>query len=525
MDRNNLFISDSKYSFIPLSSEQLVDRQAQVNKFADVLDRIVRQMPLNQNLFEWYGCPGIGKSILVTMLARRADEKHAAWTVVNFKQLGEKTVATYLRDPIILVEEIISDLKKQIILDEQEFKVALQVYRNIALPVDGVVPAYLALDLEARLYRRPAWLTELRNVVIAFIKLVNTLPFQVRVDARPVVLFFDETEYADIELVDWIEEWIINPLIQIKHCVVVWTARRPWRWKRLEIRRRLTSEMLEVFEPDVVKEQILVQSATPNLVVELFKNVYSLTGGHPFASYIVVTELDVLAKQGNEISFETFPGFESKLLTEIMNIFINQYAFRELDSHDLKITCKFIALVRLFDSSMLRKILQTCAGDLFMPWNQDDFSDLLLKLKKTQLLVWEKGYAIDPSLRHIIQKYFMVLDRKMFITANRAALAMYEDWLGRPVDNRGLFLLEELYHNALLAFIGEKIDLRKVLMRRLEEYPNWFKDKNALSNALERLEGEINNDKELADFVPFVDELVNIVHLEIERIHSDNVRL
>jgi hypothetical protein len=300
--------------------------------------------------------------------------------------------------------------------------------------------------------------------------------------------------------VDWIEEWIINPLIQVKHCMIVWTARRPWRWKRPEIRRRLTSEPLDVFEPEMVREQIQSGSATPDLAAELFKNVFTLTGGHPFASFIVISELDILAKQGEKVTPATFSDFESKLLADVFHKFIDGYAFNELGSVDLKVACRFIALVRLFDSTMLREILQACAGEPFKSWNQEDFGHLLLQLKKTQLLVWDKGYALDAGLRHIIQKYFMVLERNIFVDANRAALKIYEDWLGRPVDNRGLFVLEELYHNAALLQVGEQMDLKAILNKRLKEYPDWIKDEQVLDNALERLEGEIGNDKELEQY-------------------------
>jgi hypothetical protein len=64
-------------------------------------------------------------------------------------------------------------------------------------------------------------------------------------------------------------------------------------------------------------------------------------------------------------------------------------------------------------------------------------------------------------------------------------------------------VLEELYHNTLLLQVGIPSDLNLILEKRLEEYPNWIRDdKDALSIALERLEGEINNDKELDNFLP-----------------------
>jgi hypothetical protein len=501
---------------VPLSLDKYVDREEQISKFTDVLDRIKRQAPVPSNLFEWYGSPGIGKSVLVRLLANKADEKKSAWSVVNFRE-QKKKINMYLQDPIVLIEEIASDLRKHPGFNAKEFDKALKSYRSVVLPDKGVVLTYAGMDQETRLYKRPKWLNDLRNVVIEFIKLINTSPTKSD-NVYPVTLFFDETEYADIELVDWIEEWVINPLIQVKHCVVVWTARRPWRWKRPEIRRRLTSEQLTVFALEMVREQIESGSTKPDLVKDLFKNVYSLTGGHPFASSIVINQLDSLARHGESLTPETFADFESQILTEVFDKFINKYAFRDLGSSDLKIACQFVALVRLFDTTMLKEVLRACTGDSFKGKKQEDFGELLLQLKKTQLLVWEKGYALDPGLRHIIQKYFMASEKKTFIVANKAALRVYQDWLDRPVDNRGLFVVEELYHNAALLHVGAKKDsevaakeLSSILDKRLQDYPNRFTDEVALENALDYLEGELQNDKELGQYIPSVAELATQV--------------
>lgn len=511
MDNIDNIYSGKLTHIIPPSLGQLVDRQEHLAKFSDVLDRVARQGPLSSNLFEWYGCPGIGKSMLTYMLAARSTEKHAVYTIVNFKQSIEKT-NEYFHDPTILIEEIISGLARQTSLNTQEFDTAIKEYRNTTLPEEGVVSAYSVMDQETRLYRHPSWLTELRNTAIAFFKLINLMPMQAKANGIcPVVLFFDETEYADIELIDWIEEWVVGPILQIQHCVVVWTTRRPWRWKRPEIRRRLSSQGLNSFQPETVKEQIQFRSANADSALELYRSVHTLTGGHPFASSIVISEVDALTRLGEKVTSENFHDFEPKLLEEVFDRFVYQYAFSELESNDLKIACKFISLVRLFDLTMIRRILQACAGDLFSSWIQDDFGDLLLKLKKTQLLVWEKGHAIDPGLRYIIQKYFMVVDQNSFIKANRAALEIYEDWLGRPVDNRSLFVLEELYHNAALQQVGEGVDLHELLSKRLQEYPNWIRDEKALENALERLEGEIANDEDLEKYTHSNSQLVEQV--------------
>ncbi len=501
--------------------KHLFGRTSQLDRFTNLLDHITNGRAISSNILEWYGSPGIGKSTLISILANQAEEKLAYHVVINFQRSSREKNDTYLHDPITLIEEIVSDLKYQVVLDTYEFDTFLKRYKDTSLPHEGVVSAYSTMDQDERLHHRPTWLTELRNVIVAFIKLINTLPSQKTTDrVSPVILFFDDTEYADIELIDWIEEWIINPLIQIKHCVVVWTARRPWRWKRPEIRRRLTSEMLRGFDPSEVREQIQFSGLKTNLAKVLFKHVYSLTGGHPYANQIVINELITFANQGVEVTSSNFQDFEPKLLIELFDKFINGYAFRELESKYLRIACKFISLVRLFDSTMLRTILQACGDDLFSAWNQDDFGDLLLKLKKTQLLVWEKGYALDPELRYIIQNYFILNEPDKFIQANQAALQVYESWLERPVDNRGLFVLEELYHHAALSHVGKFVDINVILGKRLADYPNWIRDEHALDNALERLETDIANDKDLGQFNVSTYELVQQVRVFRESKYS-----
>ncbi|MCL4840170.1 MAG: TIR domain-containing protein, partial [Thermoanaerobaculia bacterium] len=186
----------------------LIGRQMQLEMFGRILDRINHESPISSNIFEWYGSPGIGKSTLVSMLANQAHEKHALHAIIDFRKLTSGKAKAYLHDPIVLIEDIVSALESQISLDTREFDSALMEYRSISLPQEGVAFAYDRLDQEARLYNRPRWLTALRDIVIAFIKLINLLRSQTGINQRkPFVLFFDETEYIDVEFVDWLEEW------------------------------------------------------------------------------------------------------------------------------------------------------------------------------------------------------------------------------------------------------------------------------------------------------------------------------
>lgn len=509
-------ISNSDEPFFDWSDpplEKLVDREDQIGRFTDVLDRIRGERPFHSTLFEFHGGPGIGKSQLLRLLAQECDQRGIAWVRVDFsKPITKQTIADpidfshliteqtiteqAIADPTLLIEYMAEQLNQPPLLDPESLSRRIQSYRELEHP-QYAVRAYFEMTREDRLYNRPDWLERLRNVVASFIGLVNALGRREKKEnVQPVVIFFDETERATLDLTDWIEEWIISSLIQAKHCVIVWTARRPWRWKLPEIRRRIYSEQLRVFPQDESTKQLRLNSDHPDLVAAFFRNVHELTNGHPAANAVMSRQIDqwtAVEPPPHTLSQE----HETELLKGMFNDFILNYAFKWLRP-DEKAACKLLSLVRLFDTVMLREILKEQGGKLFKTYNQEDFGDLLLRLKRSQLLVWNKGYALDPDLRYLLHTYFLRRETERFIQVNKAALEVYKDWLTRPVDNRNLFVIEELYHYASLQRAKEKINLAEKLQKRLEQYPDWFaNDQQALQDALDRLQGELKHDSEL----------------------------
>jgi hypothetical protein len=173
--------------------------------------------------------------------------------------------------------------------------------------------------------------------------------------------------------------------------------------------------------------------------------------------------------------------------------------FRDLDL-DVKTACELVATVRWFDTVMLREVLNQNAGERFETWTQEDFGHLLLRLKRTQLLVWNKGYTLDPDLRHLINKHSFSSAKSAYIAVNKTALTVYQEWLEKPVDNRNLYVIEELYHLACLRRAGQELNLEERLQQRLAQYQEWITDVQVRRHVLERLKGEMENDQELNQF-------------------------
>jgi hypothetical protein len=479
-----------------LTIEQSVDRVEQIQTFVEVLNKISHGFSMFfATVLEWYGGPGIGKTTLVKLLVHECEQNSVPWISVNFR---EGRTSAYLDDPTLLIEDMLSQLSGKVQIDAMSLRRDIDSYRSSA-PLRDVIRAYFKISPEDRLSKRVDWVENLHAVTAKFIGLMREAAQSNPKQMLPVAVFFDETDFVDIELAGWIEERIISPLAQMKNCVIVWTDRRPWRWRRPEIRRRLKSEKLDVFSSVDVEKQFQLASSQPDLAALLFKNVYAVTGGHPFATSVVVSELDKLTTQGETITPLTFSGHEPEMLAQIHEQFIQHYVFKDL-RQDVRIACELMSMVRLIDTAMLQTVLIDRLGSTFATWGQEEWGELMQQLKQSQLLVWEKGFALEPALRHLIRANFFANDRLTYLAVNQAALGLYRHWLGKPVDNRGMFIIEELYHQVSLNSAnsaGEQVRPEDILAVRLQEYADRIQDRAALQNALEHLENELQRDSEL----------------------------
>jgi hypothetical protein len=474
--------------------EQLVDREDQVIRFSDALRRIAEARPLAHNFFEWHGGPGIGKSKLILLLAAQCRRQNAPYAMVDFTAEDSQG---YPADPTQLVIDIVQALKQDRTVDDTPVMQAIEALRQTERP-ENLVFAYHQLNRDQRLYQRPEWLEKKREVIIAFVRFVNSLGAE-GTDKRPlpVTIFFDETETAEPSLLDWIEEWLLSPLLRLNHCLLVWTARRPWRWTRPEVSRRIFVEKLPVFNHKYAKQQLRQATIGDHLAEALFANIFNLTYGHPSAGAVAAAQLKQWAEK-EQLATTLSAEEEERLRQTIFTEFVLNYAFARLNEEE-KLACQLLSMVRLFDTTMLRQLLTAAESPFFANYTRQDFADLLLRLKRSQLFVWNNGYALDPDLRLMIRDYFLKQQPDLFLKVNRRAGDLYADWLERPVDNLNLFVIEELYHLASLRQAGAEEDLYATLERRLQEYPHKLdNDHEAIASALSRLQGALEHDEELA---------------------------
>jgi hypothetical protein len=211
-----------------------------------------------------------------------------------------------------------------------------------------------------------------------------------------------------------------------------------------------------------------------------------------------------MAKKGQKPQEESFDRLEVDLLDALTQDFVNAFAFKGLEPEVIN-ACRVMSLVRQFDVIMLREILTNALPEEFADYGRNEFGGLLSRLRSTQLVLWDdrrKGYAIDPTLRHILGEYIRRKRPKLYAQANRVAIEIYRDWIERSGDNRGIYIVEELYQQACLNQLPDDIlgdgkqELKLLLQKRIDEYHQ--QDFDLRASALDRLYHELEDDLDLS---------------------------
>lgn len=481
-----------------LPVEKLVDRKQQIKEFTRHLDHMVQQIEQRKVLFEWCGGPGIGKTQLTRLLARECNNRGFPWVRIDFLQAKQKN-RNYLLDPLLLFEDIIQALKIQTALATHSWENAINTYRQ-AYPSDVVTEYSRLTDRERHPdNEQPLWLQMLVDVGQHFQDLLRDLGAVSQAqESRPLVLFFDETEYADEPLVDWLEEWIVEPVMQIEHCVIVWMSRQGFTWKSSKIRNLSQPKELDVFHPEDVHDYVKVMSEQANALQDLSGLVHQFTNGHPSANRVVITQIDNWGHEGQLITSQFISAHQADLYREIYRVFVKGYALQGLHEH-LALALQFMAVLRRLDLDLVKIVLKECAAGLFGEEDNNYFSHLLTGIENQKHLLWfgDKERKINPDLCFLIRGYYLACEITVFKHIHKTALYVYRQWLEETPINYHLFIVEELYHLASLQNVGETVDLALELQNRLAQFQGWFPVEQERQHEIEKLQQRLERDQEL----------------------------
>lgn len=464
---------------LPSFERKYVNREEEINLLKRTINYIRLSGPVFQTIYEWTGIPGIGKTVLIELLYDLCTRMGVPYAHLDFDPECNPHAQQYDTEPILIIKELFVQLGKEKSVELEE---AFTQYRQ--LPAEATHQREQALD----------------EAVLAFRRYIYQL-----LEKDPVVFLFDTTDKALPAVLSWLEEKLIAFLSQNGRCLFVFAGRTPLHWRRFEVRRRVRTGKLTAFEVRFVREQFEQERKHPKLI-RLSERVHHLTDGHPMSSALILNRLSQMADEGKEVDEETYATYEPELLDDLVREVIDGYIFKDVKPA-LANACRAIALLRQFDVILLRRVLSEYVPD-FKDYPKDAYGSLLGLLHVTHLVEWNdvrKGYEIDPVLRRILGRYMREKNPSLYIKINQTAREVYQDWIGKVEDNRSVYIIEELYHQASLEQVKPPQGRwQEKLIERLQEHlRNHYtgRDPELLLSALERLDKGLERDNELQELI------------------------
>lgn len=408
-----------------------VDRSAQVDTFNCWLQQASLIDSYRSRLWEYNGIPGIGKTSLVGRLAQECRSTGIPFAVVDIEALDKQAL---LSDPTLIQEQIVTGLTGA---QFEPLHQTAETFRNSFTSLEpdlSVTDAYLSLGEKNRLYDRPVWLDSLWQTTREFQRSIKNSS---KGDNMPSVVFLDGLDAAQPTFLDGLEFFVVDPLLGLDKTLLIATANKPWRWKNPGIRSRLITNTLENLSSEdlnIVLDQLHDESVVPSPGTS---TLYELTGGYPAA-------LSFALQAANK-------GLSADETTKALKVdFIDGFVLVN-EKPEVKRALELLSLVRLFDNTLIHKVLSAADGEQFAGWRVEEFSELSLSLRKTSFLISNHGLpSIDPSLKYLISRYYRLFEPETYLKVNQIALDYYANLLQKPLENRAITTMEYLFHQACI---------------------------------------------------------------------------
>jgi len=415
--------------------------------------------PILRPLLEFYGVIGIGKTWLLEHLREvyrygsEASRSLARPTLTAMVDLGSySTLAQYY----FLLQRLVNQLLEQLGKEAASYASDGQYFQRER-----------ALSLRQR--------TEAAGI---FAELINKLA-----ERSTPILIFDTTEQADEKLLDWLEEEIIYPTIRTDRVVYIFSGRRPLRWKKFEVRRRVEPHEVCPFGRGMMIEQF-----RPLAAEAIAAPIYDYSFGHPLASREIFKTLQELSRQqGLTLDTGRVKDWEEDIRLTVDNRVIEYRFLRDVPER-LKPLLRTICVLRQFNANPLRRFasefLQTDeAGEAYADKPGIFYLDVIRDMVDTTLVYWSKaygGYVLDPVVRKIMAKNLLMRDKAAYIARHSLAQSIYDGWIEQYPRNSGGFLIERTYHLACL-LQAKGIDKASIDQQIVDEFQGILSNKLRLN--------------------------------------------
>lgn len=211
-------------------------------------------------------------------------------------------------------------------------------------------------------------------------------------DSRPVLLLLDNLD--ELAYWKWIQEQLIKPLLEQKHCFILVSSRSPLGWHFWELNEHNTPYELEAF--DLAETRSFLQ---PIGLEQHSEALQQLTGGYPLG---LAYAADLLNKSGGqEIDNQTITTYRNTML----QMLIAQLPEKIRSAYLEDLLQEIATLGQQFDLSTLRRQLAEQESSLLARLPPGRINITINWLSSRGFIFYDyiqQKYRLDPRIKSLI---------------------------------------------------------------------------------------------------------------------------
>ena len=278
-------------------------------------------------------------------------------------------------------------------------------------------------------------------------ELIRGLGLSAQEFEKVTLLLLDDYDLMPEAQTRWFQKNILSPLARTRKTAIILTSEAELRFtESLDLRMRLKSRELTSLNPEAIAR------ALPGYGERIADEIYLITGGLP-----VLTQEFIKQLQASQVA--TAADFQAQA-QELVRKYYQTHVEREVLASlapDIRETLLVLALLRRFDVRVLKGILPKLLPDSYQDYGTADYLGLVSRLQSWVQWRRQGGYTLNPAFGMMLQGYVLTEEPNLYKKVNRAAVALYDEWLEE--EYRGHYLIELLYHKLALYRLEKGHDL------------------------------------------------------------------
>ncbi len=442
---NGLSVLEQVREHRDYSERDFLDREKETEQVAKRVESGRSGNSIYQPLLNFWGVPGIGKSWFL----------HHIENLYHFQPRpltsGERPTFTLFFD--------FRDLNDRVATLVQ---IAREMSRQLIVQLGSAIPSDAKNDLE-RIVKLSSDPRQADQAISFFTNTVNLLS-----QTFVPILLLDSTELATEEVRDELETRILEPVLWNDRVIVVVAGRRQIpRWKRFEVRRRATdpsNTAILPFDKNNVRSQLNKWGFTA-----LTEDVYTLSFGHP-----QTTELlgQIFKRAAERTSVDS--AFILRTHKELGDFLgqVEDYILEGMKP-EIRATLELVSVLRYFRIDPLRRFMIEFRGEAYRQRPDSYYlKEVIGAMEATNLVWWSRqhrAYVMNSVARRIVNRRLSLVEPNQYTRLHEKALLMYLEWIKEFPRNASEFIIEALFHLAMLYQGTDPQKLKQGMDARLKE--------------------------------------------------------